>query len=68
MCRQLSDKVSAVPALPDGVVAGPDGLPRCWWCVATDEYRAYHDAEWGRPVADDRRLFEKICLEDSRRA
>jgi DNA-3-methyladenine glycosylase I len=61
--RQLSDIVSAVPALPDGVVAGPDGLPRCWWCVASDEYRAYHDAEWGRPVDDDYRLFEKICLE-----
>jgi DNA-3-methyladenine glycosylase I len=36
---------------------------RCWWCDASDEYRAYHDREWGRPVADDRRLFEKICLE-----
>ena len=63
MRRQLSDMVSAVPALPDGVVTGPDGLPRCWWCAATDEYRAYHDAEWGRPVRDDHRLFEKICLE-----
>ena len=47
---------------PD-VVRGPDGLPRCWWCTATEEYRAYHDAEWGRPVTDDHRLFEKICLE-----
>src|SRR5918993_4308352 len=58
-----SDIVSAVRALPDGVVTGPDGLPRCWWCAASDEYRAYHDGEWGRPVHDDHRLFEKICLE-----
>ena len=38
-------------------------LPRCWWCLATEDHRAYHDQEWGRPVTDDRRLFEKICLE-----
>ncbi|MFQ8433189.1 DNA-3-methyladenine glycosylase I [Amaricoccus sp. W119] len=44
-------------------VPGPDGLPRCQWCVATPEYVAYHDDEWGFPVADDRRLFEKLCLE-----
>lgn len=36
---------------------------RCWWCLSADDYRAYHDEEWGRPVGDDRRLFEKICLE-----
>lgn len=42
---------------------GPDGRPRCRWCAATPEYLAYHDEEWGRPVADDRRLFEKLCLE-----
>ena len=36
---------------------------RCSWGDSTDEYRAYHDAEWGFPVADDRRLFEKLCLE-----
>jgi DNA-3-methyladenine glycosylase I len=47
----------------DGLIAGPDGRLRCWWCAAADDYRTYHDAEWGRPVADDRRLFEKICLE-----
>ena len=40
-----------------------DGLDRCWWCAATPEYRDYHDREWGFPVTDDRRLFEKICLE-----
>lgn len=42
---------------------GPDGKPRCAWCAATEEYVEYHDREWGFPVADDVRLFEKICLE-----
>ncbi|MBM4154834.1 MAG: DNA-3-methyladenine glycosylase I [Lentisphaerae bacterium] len=42
---------------------GPDGRRRCWWCAAAPELAAYHDAEWGFPVTDDRRLFEKICLE-----
>ena len=40
-----------------------DGRPRCRWCLATPEYLAYHDREWGYPVVDDRRLFEKLCLE-----
>lgn len=44
-------------------VLGDDGLQRCGWCAGHDDYQAYHDAEWGYPVADDRRLFEKICLE-----
>lgn len=42
---------------------GPDGLARCSWCMATPEYQHYHDHEWGYPVGDDRRLFEKLCLE-----
>jgi DNA-3-methyladenine glycosylase I len=42
---------------------GPDGKLRCFWCAATPEYIAYHDNEWGFPVSDDRRLFEKLCLE-----
>ena len=46
-----------------GTVPGPDGRPRCRWCVATPDYLAYHDTEWGFPVAEDRRLFEKLCLE-----
>ena len=41
----------------------PDGLTRCGWCAASDDYIAYHDREWGFPVADDRRLFEKLSLE-----
>ena len=42
---------------------GPDHRPRCRWCMATAEYLAYHDTEWGFPVADDQRLFEKLSLE-----
>jgi DNA-3-methyladenine glycosylase I len=44
-------------------IAGSDGRQRCRWCAATPEYEAYHDREWGFPVVDDTRLFEKICLE-----
>ena len=44
-------------------VKGPDGKPRCKWCEAAPEFFAYHDKEWGFPVDDDQRLFEKICLE-----
>jgi DNA-3-methyladenine glycosylase I len=36
---------------------------RCWWCAGDPLYVRYHDEEWGRPVTDDRRLFEKVCLE-----
>ncbi len=39
------------------------GVARCYWCGADEEYRRYHDEEWGRPVTDDTRLFEKLCLE-----
>jgi len=42
---------------------GPDGKERCSWCAATPDYVAYHDDEWGRPVDDDHRLFEKLSLE-----
>jgi DNA-3-methyladenine glycosylase I len=42
---------------------GPDGKPRCGWGVSAPDYVDYHDREWGFPVADDRRLFEKLCLE-----
>ncbi len=44
-------------------IAGPDGKLRCRWCAAAPEFLHYHDTEWGFPVADDRRLFEKLCLE-----
>jgi DNA-3-methyladenine glycosylase I len=45
------------------VVVGDDGVARCWWADSTPDYRAYHDTEWGFPVADDVRLFEKLSLE-----
>ena len=44
-------------------VVGPDGERRCWWGAELEIYRAYHDTEWGFAVTDDRRLFEKLCLE-----
>ncbi|MDA1195779.1 MAG: DNA-3-methyladenine glycosylase I [Planctomycetota bacterium] len=49
--------------IPDGIERGEDGQARCWWCGLDPLYRRYHDEEWGRPVHEDRRLFEKICLE-----
>jgi DNA-3-methyladenine glycosylase I len=49
--------------LAAGLVHHPDGLARCWWAGADSLYVAYHDEEWGTPVTEDRRLFEKICLE-----
>ncbi|MCD9148918.1 DNA-3-methyladenine glycosylase I [Pseudophaeobacter flagellatus] len=45
------------------VITGQDGQPRCAWSASAPEFDAYHDAEWGYPVGDDIRLFEKICLE-----
>jgi len=44
-------------------IKGPDGKMRCQWCSAAPEFFKYHDKEWGYPVKDDYRLFEKICLE-----
>ncbi|NIZ01068.1 DNA-3-methyladenine glycosylase I [Thalassospira lucentensis] len=42
---------------------GSDGKCRCAWCDTAPDFDVYHDTEWGFPVADDQRLFEKICLE-----
>jgi DNA-3-methyladenine glycosylase I len=47
----------------ESLVKGPDGVLRCWWCGDDPQYVEYHDTEWGNLVDDDRRLFEKICLE-----
>ena len=47
----------------DGLFLDDDGTRRCAWCAASPAYRHYHDQEWGYPVTDDRRLFEKLCLE-----
>jgi DNA-3-methyladenine glycosylase I len=44
-------------------VVGADGLLRCPWGESTDDYRLYHDTEWGRPVRGDDALFERVCLE-----
>jgi DNA-3-methyladenine glycosylase I len=46
-----------------GLIQSDDGVTRCFWGDAPEIYRAYHDSEWGFPVSDDRRLFEKLCLE-----
>jgi DNA-3-methyladenine glycosylase I len=47
----------------DGLLTGPDGVTRCAWGASAPEYLSYHDSEWGFPVADDVRLFEKLSLE-----
>jgi DNA-3-methyladenine glycosylase I len=50
-------------SLAAGLLRGEDGQARCAWQGGQPDYQHYHDQEWGRPVLDDRRLFEKICLE-----
>lgn len=52
-----------MPAAAPDLFTADDGKPRCFWCAATPAYMHYHDTEWGFPVGDDRRLFEKLCLE-----
>ncbi|WP_406473722.1 DNA-3-methyladenine glycosylase I [Streptomyces sp. NBC_01615] len=44
-------------------LAGPDGALRCPWALSTEDYVAYHDEEWGRPVHGDDALYERLCLE-----
>jgi DNA-3-methyladenine glycosylase I len=57
-------KTPTLPDMDDGLRIGEDGRARCRWGGGENEdYRAYHDTEWGMPVADDRRLLEKLCLE-----
>ena len=46
-----------------GIITGEDGRDRCAWHANLADYQRYHDEEWGKPMADDIRLFEKICLE-----
>jgi len=46
-----------------GLLRGSDGRRRCWWGGSTPDYLAYHDEEWGRPVRDDRGLYERMVLE-----
>lgn len=47
----------------DSIIIGADGRARCWWPGNDAQYTHYHDTEWGCPVTDDMRLFEKLCLE-----
>ena len=49
--------------MTDGLREGPDGRLRCWWGASTPDYVAYHDEEWGKPVRDDRGMYERLCLE-----
>ncbi|MEQ9445899.1 MAG: DNA-3-methyladenine glycosylase I, partial [Rhodospirillaceae bacterium] len=53
--------------LADGLFTGAHGAlkgqPKCFWCAGHEDYEIYHDQEWGHPVDDDIRLFEKLCLE-----
>ena len=53
----------AAATAPSALRTGEDGLVRCAWANGDPEYRRYHDEEWGRPLRDDERLFEKLCLE-----
>lgn len=48
---------------PGEALAGPDGALRCPWALSTEDYVAYHDEEWGRPVHGDEALFERLSLE-----
>jgi DNA-3-methyladenine glycosylase I len=47
----------------DRLVTGDDGITRCWWCGTDPLYVQYHDEDWGRPVRDERELFEKLLLD-----
>jgi len=49
--------------MSEETITGLDGKSRCQWCGAAPEFLAYHDTEWGFPVSDDHRLFEKLSLE-----
>ena len=53
----------ASPGTAPGLFNDDAGCSRCFWCQASATYQHYHDTEWGYPVKDERRLFEKICLE-----
>ncbi len=59
----MGDSEVGVAARKKGLIQGEDGRLRCWWPGEHADYVAYHDDEWGRPVDDDVRLFEKLCLE-----
>jgi DNA-3-methyladenine glycosylase I len=53
----------SVGPVASGLSKGSDGRPRCWWGASTPDYERYHDEEWGRPVRNDRGLYERMVLE-----
>lgn len=59
----MTDKSAPVRDPVTGLITDEAGIQTCWWHQGLEDYRVYHDTEWGRPVTDDIRLFEKICLE-----
>ncbi|HEV2712616.1 MAG TPA: DNA-3-methyladenine glycosylase I [Gaiellaceae bacterium] len=59
----MADEERVARLTGEALVRGDDGVVRCFWGASAPEYVAYHDSEWGFPVADDHRLFEKLCLE-----
>ncbi len=63
LCESVPIEALVSPAEVAAVAAGPDGVDRCWWCLGAPEYVEYHDRDWGRPVHDDRLLFEILTLE-----
>jgi DNA-3-methyladenine glycosylase I len=65
-CRRITDSGRGGhhnDLVEDKVLESGDGLKRCPWGIEPEEYRRYHDDEWGRPVVDDVRIYEKLCLE-----
>ena len=58
-----SPLLGSAPVAKSGLIADGDGVNRCFWAAGAADYAAYHDNEWGFPVRDDTRLFEKVCLE-----
>jgi DNA-3-methyladenine glycosylase I len=52
-----------MPDSPPDLSAGSDNRRRCWWGASTPEYERYHDEEWGRPITDDRGIYERLTLE-----
>ena len=59
----MSAETTASSTPPSPTQPAEDGQHRCRWCLATPLYVHYHDHEWGFPVGQDQRLFEKLCLE-----
>ncbi len=63
MSENTGTPTNNASTLAAATVPGPDGRPRCDWCGEVAAFFPYHDTEWGFPVANDQRLFEKVCLE-----